>query len=623
MKQRVPARTWRERWVKVVKLDAVVAQNLEELGYGRVSGGRCPLVSSPRSSMDRMQLHRRPAMVRSSLESRTWANGRLDLRDTEHLSEDDYKRWTRRVEPQAGDVVFSYETRIGEAAIIPSGLRCCLGRRMGLLRARSGKVDRRFLLYAYLGPTFQQTLRSRTIHGSTVDRIPLIDMPGFPIEVPETLAEQRAIAHILGTLDDKIELNRRMSETLEHIARALFESWFVRFDPVRRNMARKGRGQPSPPAPLPEGEGRTVTHYRGGYDFSGLVETARALRKQQTSAEAIFWELVRNRRLLGLKFRRQHQLGEYVADFYCHEHRLVIELDGGAHATKRKKDHKRDAWMKAQGFTVLRFQNKELLDDPASVLRAIADVVAGKAFLPLPLGEGRGEGVVGSTASPLPLGEGLGEGSVEELDRLFPARLVDSELGEIPEGWRVKKLGEVLELAYGKALKDEERRPGTVPVFGSNGQVGWHDQKLANGPGIIIGRKGNPGTVKWAPTDFFAIDTTFYVVPKGECYSLYFLFYALRTHDLPSLAADSAVPGLNRNFVYSNLQLIPPPRLLEAFDRAVKRLFDRQYCNDMESRTLAALRDALLPKLISGELRVKDAERFIASISAEATGAQA
>jgi type I restriction enzyme S subunit len=154
-------------------------------------------------------------------------NGRLDLTTVEHLSEEDYGRWTRRVEPRAGDVVFSYETRLGEAARIPEGLRCCLGRRMGLLRAKADRVDPRFLLYAFLGPDFQETIRSRTIHGSTVDRIPLVDLPTFPIRVPKTLTEQRAIAHILGTLDDKIELNRRMSETLEAMARALFKSWFV------------------------------------------------------------------------------------------------------------------------------------------------------------------------------------------------------------------------------------------------------------------------------------------------------------------------------------------------------------------------------------------------------------
>ncbi|MGH9806524.1 MAG: restriction endonuclease subunit S, partial [Terriglobia bacterium] len=177
------------------------------------------------------------------------ASGRLDLSDVERLSEEDYVLWTRRVEPRAGDVVFSYETRLGEAAFIPSDLQCCLGRRMGLLRPRPGKIDARFLLYAYLGPQFQETLRARTIHGSTVDRIPLIEMPRFPLAVPD-IGEQRAISRILGALDDKIELNRRMNETLEAVARALFKSWFVDFDPVRAKAAGRDPGLPKDIADL-------------------------------------------------------------------------------------------------------------------------------------------------------------------------------------------------------------------------------------------------------------------------------------------------------------------------------------------------------------------------------------
>ena len=178
------------------------------------------------------------------------ASGRLDLQQTEHLSENDYPRWTRRVTPTPNDIVFSYETRLGQAALIPRGLRACLGRRMGLLRPRNGAVDARFLLYAFLGKGFQETLRSRTIHGSTVDRIPLIDMASFPIDVPRAIADQRAIAHILGTLDDKIELNRRMNATLEALALALFKSWFVDFDPVRAKMEGRDPGLPKDIADL-------------------------------------------------------------------------------------------------------------------------------------------------------------------------------------------------------------------------------------------------------------------------------------------------------------------------------------------------------------------------------------
>jgi type I restriction enzyme S subunit len=186
---------------------------------------------------------------------------------------------------------------------------------------------------------------------------------------------------------------------------------------------------------------------------------------------------------------------------------------------------------------------------------------------------------------------------------LFKSWFVDATQAGLPKGWRVGTLGELIELAYGKALKEENRRLGEIPVFGSNGQVGWHNEKLVAGPGIVVGRKGNPGIVTWSPTDFFPIDTTFYVVPKGECRSLYFLFYALRAHDLASLGADSAVPGLNRNMAYLSQQIVPPPEALNRFDGVVKPLFENIHANDSESRTLVALRDALLPRLLSGELR--------------------
>jgi type I restriction enzyme, S subunit len=257
------------------------------------------------------------------------------------------------------------------------------------------------------------------------------------------LKEQEAMGHILGTLDDKIELNRRMSETLEEMARALFKSWFVDFDPVRAKAEGRDPGLP-----------------------------------------------------------------QHIAD-------------------------------------------------------------------------------------------------------LFPSRLVTSEIGDIPEGWCVRKLGDLVELAYGKALKAESRRDGGIPVYGSNGRVGWHDHRLVAGPGIVVGRKGNPGVVVWVPTDFFPIDTTFYVLPKMESQCLEFLFYALQLHRLASLSADSAVPGLNRNLVYMSDQLLPPPRLVAEFGRIVGGLFRRVHACSMESLTLTALRDTLLPKLISGAVRVADGATFI------------
>jgi Type I restriction-modification system methyltransferase subunit len=152
-------------------------------------------------------------------------------------------------------------------------------------------------------------------------------------------------------------------------------------------ICRNKSGKPSSGAThhlLPVGEG----HYRGGFDFSGQLELARMLRNNATPAEQLFWELVRDRRFLGLKFRRQHQIGAYIADFYCDEKKLVVELDGGVHnePTRIKIDHKRDAYMKSLGITVFRLSNEQLMRNPEKVLTSIASAVSPSPF-------GRGEGV--------------------------------------------------------------------------------------------------------------------------------------------------------------------------------------------------------------------------------------
>lgn len=146
--------------------------------------------------------------------------GYLDLAESAHLSEDDFPRWTRRVQPKAGDVLFSYETRLGDAALMPTGIRGSLGRRMALLRSKSDSVSGALLLHAYLAPSFQEEIRRRTIHGATVDRLPLKEMPGWRIRLPaaaeraqlsarldalhatvlQTAAENRTLADLRDTL---------------------------------------------------------------------------------------------------------------------------------------------------------------------------------------------------------------------------------------------------------------------------------------------------------------------------------------------------------------------------------------------------------------------------------------
>ncbi|MFE7748997.1 restriction endonuclease subunit S [Streptomyces sp. NPDC057428] len=123
-------------------------------------------------------------------------SGYLDLAESAHLSEEDFPRWTRRVQPQAGDVLFSYETRLGDAALMPAGIQGSLGRRMALLRSKSDSVSGALLLHAYLASSFQEEIKRRTIHGATVDRLPLKEMPGWRIYLPAAGERARLSAEL-------------------------------------------------------------------------------------------------------------------------------------------------------------------------------------------------------------------------------------------------------------------------------------------------------------------------------------------------------------------------------------------------------------------------------------------
>jgi len=181
---------------------------------------------------------------------------------------------------------------------------------------------------------------------------------------------------------------------------------------------------------------------------------------------------------------------------------------------------------------------------------------------------------------------------------LFPDRLdVDGK----PEGWQEKRLEDILELAYGKALKASERANGSVPVYGSGGVTGFHRTALVDGPSIIVGRKGTVGSLFWEPGPFFPIDTVFYVKPKVP---LTFCFYLLQTLGLEKMNTDAAVPGLNRNNAYRLTVSLSRTEILRAFDEIVNPLREEIRANIEESRTLAQTRDLLLPRLMSGEARV-------------------
>ena len=368
-------------------------------------------------------------------------SGHVDWNAVPHVTAD--AEITAKYRLDDGDVVLARTgASTGASAYVTNPPPAVFASYLVRLKAKP-EFDSRFLAYYLKSEGFWTFIRGVLGDKSAQPNASASTMTKAPLRAPRDKNEQRAIAHILGTLDDKIELNRKMSETLEAMARALFKSWFVDFDPVRAKMEGRDPGLP-----------------------------------------------------------------------------------------------------------------KEIAD-------------------------------------------------------LFPSRMVESEIGEIPEGWVIQKLGDLLELAYGRALKAESRRLGAIPVYGSRGQVGWHDERLVEGPGIVVGRKGNPGVVTWVPKDFFPIDTTFFVIPKLNPSWIEFFYFALMGHDLASLGADSAVPGLNRNLAYMNDQVVPPEPLVKRFERVAGGLLNRAHSLAGETATIVGLRDTLLPKLMTGQLRVVNAERTV------------
>jgi type I restriction enzyme S subunit len=157
-------------------------------------------------------------------------DGTINLGETRHVTAEDFRHWTRRVKPQAEDVVFSYETRLGQAAIIPAGLECCLGRRMGLVRPNRKRLDPRFFVYQYISPPFRAFLDSKTVRGATVDRIALKEFPSFPISLPE-LDEQERMADEFDSLHEETQRLARIYErklaALEALKKSLLHQAFT------------------------------------------------------------------------------------------------------------------------------------------------------------------------------------------------------------------------------------------------------------------------------------------------------------------------------------------------------------------------------------------------------------
>jgi len=358
-----------------------------------------------------------------------------------------------------GDIVFTQRGTLGQVSVVPSAKfdRYLVSQSQMKLTVNRELADPLFIYYVFSTAEQQDYIRQNAIQ-TGVPHTNLGILRGTPVPLPP-LPEQHAIAHILGTLDDKIELNRRMNETLEAMARALFESWFVDFDPVRAKA-----------------EGR----------------------------------------------------------------------------------------------------------DPG---------------LPQPLAD------------------------------LFPARLVDSELGEIPEGWEVGTLGDVAEQSRGGVRPDQivpmtpyialEHMPKRCIALSDWGSAeGLQSNKFEFNRGEILFGKLRPyfHKVGVAPVDGVCSTDVVVVVPQGPAWFGFVLGHVSSVEFVEYTDAGSTGTKMPRTS-WSDMAryelALPPEPVAPSFTELMQPTVDRIVEAIHESRTLAALRDTLLLKLISGELRVKNAERIV------------
>jgi len=396
------------------------------------------------------------------------------------------------------DVVIVRTGKPGACSVVPEWLydaNCS-----DLVVVRCGdQLDKRFLAF-YVNTMATNHIAAHLV-GAVQQHFNVGAARTMRIKLPP-LGEQKRIAHILGTLDDKIELNRRMNATLEGMAQALFKSWFIDFDPVIdnilvKNMAKcSDQNQPSPPAPLPGVEGSR--------------KSPRPLRED---------------------------LGE------------------------------------------------------GSIFDGIPEEFMGRAEI-------RRQALADGTAN-------------RDAAKSFPTAFqLTEEMGWIPEGWDEKRIEDCIRrFPVGKkyANKTAEEN-GAVPILdqGTSGLIGYHNDE----PGVtaspddpIIVFANHTCYMRLIMFDFSAIQN---VLPfKGNELNIFWLYEATKGRQ-----KFNEYKGHWPDFVLKRM-VVPTKPLVSLFGKIVEVSYRKIYAKELEIQTLTNLRDTLLPKLISGELRIEDAEKAI------------
>ena len=547
-------------------------------------------------------------------------------------------------------------------------------------------VNSRYLYYTLADDNFFAYVMTGA-KGTKMPRGDKKQMMLYPVFCPP-LEEQKRIAEILGSLDDKIELLQKQNKTLEDMAKALFKSWFVDFDVVRakaalatrrnlsplrgkcHNVAKGGPNKPNSSCAL------VSTHQIYAKSVKNLV---RAMRQNLTPQEVKLWQYLRKEQL-GVKFRRQFPIdSKYIADFACLEKKLIIELDGTQHA-ENQHDKERTLYLEDHGFTVLRFWNNEIDKNLIGCLERIRELLNrpplpayeenGADNTPLPAcgvlspqggqktaGCGVSSPLAGEVAdkpmggikrvengadnTPLPAcgvlspqgGQITGEADImreyhltEELYDLFPSSFADSPLGPIPTGWDVKKAQEIADIAIGRTPPRKETKWFSTDSTDTT----WISIKDLGNCGVFIGDSSEYLTedavskfkIPMIPTKTVVLSFKLTVgrvaiTMKEMCSNeaiaqfkdamvpVEYLYLLLKHINFSLLGSTSSIAtAINSNTIKNMKVLIADSVLLSAFKERTQNLFNKIEINLKQIQTLTDLRDALLPRLISGKIRV-------------------
>ena len=178
-------------------------------------------------------------------------------------------------------------------------------------------------------------------------------------------------------------------------------------------------------------------------------------------------------------------------------------------------------------------------------------------------------------------------------------KFVESELGMIPEGWRVGNLGELLDIRYGKDHKNLS--DGPYPVYGSGGFMRKVERPLFEGESVLIPRKGSLNNVMYVNEAFWSVDTMFYSVEKMPNVAKY-CYQILSQKDLASMNSGSAVPSMSTDILNTIQVIIPDKKVLEYYNIILSRVFSSCASIRNESFCLVDIRNSILPKLMNGEI---------------------